>query len=586
MDITTRRVVGRIIGGHEEAAKEWGASTNNLGFSSLLLVPQEVSVAVPDLATCPAVKVTTDPATGQYDALILPTKYRPAVGGATGDDDSFFAKYHPDTITSEGILQVITVKGWQLETPGQDVTFPGWDYAFRNELLVGDDGAQNPNIGDYMVIDGSKLTSMSSFSAPAAYNQADGVTGIPVTGAAVYDRQDLVYTAPTEVSAYQKVATTAEQCSTSTARSLDESQIGDRFLGETRLYREVNARKWLAPLDGYLYHAATVPAESRIVFPAGLPLIQQQGQYCLHVEAIQKYATSFAYTDASGNSQTVANQTDSPVYGPDYELNIFNSLSTDPNPTPVTLSAAEGYSYFFIGGEPAQPTATDPIPRGQMTLTLSTPGGVVGWKPWNGLVSSTTTGLLKHPVTGLSIFDDYVFHAIVMGQYEAGEPIPVSTDPTLSMILRDPPGNASYCKVTSGSSIEIQREVETNNAMEFNSERNISAGFSGDGEGSFLSAPMGIGVSTGATMEASFSATLNQEEKYSKNEKGGVSVTETISFNQISTSEDVDLSSGTRSFRTRPLHRKNPEYGHDTMKRFDIAMYDHAIAAGIARQHQ
>ena len=114
-----------------------------------MIVPFDISPAVPSLATCPAVKVTTDPTTGQYDALILPTKYRPAVGGATGDADSFFAKYdHPNATTSNGVLQVITVEGWQLETPGQDATFPGWDYAFRNELLVGDDGAQNPNIGD------------------------------------------------------------------------------------------------------------------------------------------------------------------------------------------------------------------------------------------------------------------------------------------------------------------------------------------------------------------------------------------------------------------------------------------------------
>ena len=591
VDITTRRVVGRIIGGNEEAAKEWGASTNNLGFSSLLLVPQDVTAAVPDLATCPAVKVTTNPATGEYDALILPTKYRPAVGGSSGDADAYFAKYnHPQETTSGGILQVIEIDGWQLANPGEGeagVNFPGWDYAFRNELLVGDDGAQNPNIGDYMVIDGSKLNAMSSFSAPAAYNQADGVTGIPTTGAAVYDRQDMVYTAPTEISAYQKVATTAEECSTSTTRSLDESQVGNRFLGETRLFREVNGRKWLSPLDGYLYHAAAAPNEQRIVFPAGLPIIQQQGQYCMQIQAIQKYQTSFSYPDINGTNQTVANTTDSPVYGPSYELSFYNSLATESTPASVNIPAAEGYSYFFKGGEPAQPTAADPIPRGQLTLTLSTPQGFIGWKPWQGMATSTTTGLLKSPTTGQPIFDDFTFDAILMGQYESGEPIPVSTDPTLTMILRDPPGNASYCKVTSGSSIEIQREVETNNAMEFNSGRNISAGFTGDGEGAFLSAPMGIGVSTGASMEASFAATLSQEEKYSKNEKGGVSVTETISFNQeISTSEDVDLSSGdSQFFQNTDLYiGKTRNTGMGFMKRFDITMYDHAVAAGIAHQ--
>ena len=588
VDLTTRRVIGRIIGGTQEAAKEWDASVNNLGLASLMIVPFDISPAVPSLATCPAVKLTTDPTTGQYDARILPTKYRPAVGGATGDADSFFAKYdHPNSTTSNGILQVITVEGWQLEMPGQDATFPGWDYAFRNELLVGDDGAQNPNIEDYVVIEGDNLNALSSFAAPSTYNQEAQTIGIPTTGGAVYDRKDLVYITPTELTAYQKVATTPEECTASTTNVLDATIVGDRFLGETRLMRPIGNKNYLAPLDGYLYHAAGNLNENRIAFPAGLPLISTASKYCMQIKAVQKYSTSFSYADQTGANQTHSITSESPAHGENYKLNIFNSLATNPNPPEETLSSADGYSYFFVGAEPAQPTSTDPIPRGTMTLTLISPEGTVGWQPWKNLISANTIGLLKHPETGNVIFNDNQFNAIIIGDYLAGEPIPVSTDPTLQLILRDPPGGASYASISSGSTMEVERQVETNNAMEFNTSRNVNAGFGASFEGAILTAPMGLGIKTGSEVDIEMSGGIESEEHYSKNEADGITITENFSFNQeISTSADVDLSSGDSEFfqRTDLYFGKTENNGIGFRKRYDIVPATDAINGAIAHQ--
>ena len=587
VDITTRRVVGRIIGGYEEAAKEWGASTNNLGFSSLLLVPYELSVAIPDLATCPAVKVTTDPETGQYDAEILPTKYRPAVGGTTGDADSFFDKYHQDTIFINQNLQVITVQGWQHATPGQgeDGVTPGWDYAFREHLLVGDNGNQNPNIGDYMVIDGSKLTSMSSFTAPVEYNQADTIHGIPTSGADVYDRKDLVYIAPSELTAFQKTATTEAECTTSTTRTLDPNRVGDRFLGDTRIMRNIGDKSFLAALDGYLYHSADdTTDDTRIPFPAGLPIISTATNYCLQVKAIQKYSTSISYQDEYAQNQTHTNTSTTPVFGDNYKLNIFNSLSLEPNPPVQTLTTGEGFSYWFAGAEPPGATATNPIPLGAMTLTLESPEGLTGWQPWKDLFSENTTGLLKVPGTSEIVFDPYRFDAVIIGDYLSGEPIPVSTDPTLELILRDPPGGGSFAEITAGSSIEIERQVETNNAQEFNSERNINTGFSNDFEGSYIIAPLGLGYSQGASLQGDLQASVSSEERYEKSETDGITVTETLTFEQaISTAGEISgLASGdSEYFQNNDLFfgstRNN---GIGFRKRYDMVPINDGANAG------
>ena len=38
IDVTTRRIVGRVIGGNHQASKEWDASNNNLGKASLVIM--------------------------------------------------------------------------------------------------------------------------------------------------------------------------------------------------------------------------------------------------------------------------------------------------------------------------------------------------------------------------------------------------------------------------------------------------------------------------------------------------------------------------------------------------------------------
>ena len=133
IDVTTRRIVGRVIGGEVQAAKEWDASQNNLGIASFQMVkenPVENSESFSLAHTCPAVQVTTD-IKGQYDVLVTPGHYRMA----TPHDAAGFP-----AIFSKNDYSDLDVMGWE----GEPVD--SWVHAFRDATK--DDGEGNYNIND------------------------------------------------------------------------------------------------------------------------------------------------------------------------------------------------------------------------------------------------------------------------------------------------------------------------------------------------------------------------------------------------------------------------------------------------------
>ena len=67
-------MVGRLLGGAVEAAKDWDASYGNLGTGSLYLTPVDATVTTSPLNGCPPAHVALN-STGQYAVELLPLQY-------------------------------------------------------------------------------------------------------------------------------------------------------------------------------------------------------------------------------------------------------------------------------------------------------------------------------------------------------------------------------------------------------------------------------------------------------------------------------------------------------------------------------
>ena len=196
IDVTTRRIVGRVIGGEVQAAKEWDASQNNLGIASFQLVkenPVENSESFSLAHTCPAVQVTTD-IKGQYDVLVTPGHYRMA----TPHDAAGFP-----AIFSKNDYSDLDVMGWE----GEPVD--SWVHAFRDATK--DDGEGNYNINDPAYAQWKTIEK-------TAWNQEEHYPDKSIDGEAMpsnaYHRVDLVHRPTPQISVEQRQVGDDATCTT------------------------------------------------------------------------------------------------------------------------------------------------------------------------------------------------------------------------------------------------------------------------------------------------------------------------------------------------------------------------------------
>ena len=56
------------------------------------------------------------------------------------------------------------------------------------------------------------------------------------------------------------------------------------------------------------------------------------------------------------------------------------------------------------------------------------------------------------------VYQRGTFNAIILGEYMATADVPVSAEPVLEFVLRDPPGDASSCSIVQGSSVSFEKK--------------------------------------------------------------------------------------------------------------------------------
>ncbi len=57
------------------------------------------------------------------------------------------------------------------------------------------------------------------------------------------------------------------------------------------------------------------------------------------------------------------------------------------------------------------------------------------------------------------VYQRGTFNAVILGEYMATADVPVSAEPVLEFVLRDPPGDASSCSIVQGSSVSFEKNA-------------------------------------------------------------------------------------------------------------------------------
>lgn len=614
VDITVRRAVGRFIGGTLAAEREWSSSPhNNLGIANLWLSPVLYEDPVDDSAfrsipsnACPAIQITTDATTGQYDLTALPITYVPAQ--PTDDDPGSFIQF-PTGVSLNSQTDIINVQGWNLDLPGSNdpsVSNPGWHYAFRNQLFVDSEGNHDPN-SLHQTWNLSELVddTWTKFNYQQEINGVltDYPEGLPSTTAddvRIVSRVDFVHQEPASLSAYQTnratpapAATTASSTTSSTTGTsgtdattttadpdcdfssrllakafhfngnsalvdMDDQNdtppagrtkvvLGDLFVGEPLLKATgTDDKTYGADLTGYIRaHEMSVAdpafsATSIYPFPLGLPVIETGKAYCLKFEAKEVYSTTIV-----DNGELVHQLVDeAPLTSTGLTISVNNNLALEPIKS-VPMSGPTAGQYKFFGAEPdlssSQSTNSGGtvMPTGRFTASMTTgENNTVAWSPFEHLDYMSLTSAPDR--AGIDpLYEKNAFVGIILGSKVSGATTPMSTDPSLLFILRDPPGDESFASITEGNSMSYSREIDMGSGTTSRMERNSQAGFGVESSGEWNIAPMGVGKSEGSSLSAGGSATMTQEEDFTRNTSGDIEINETLTFEQTITTSNI-----------------------------------------------
>ncbi|MDG2426288.1 MAG: hypothetical protein P8M07_06875, partial [Flavobacteriales bacterium] len=531
-DLTTRRIVGRIIGGDHQAAKAWDASDNNLGKASFQIVmekPIEGSASYELAATCPAVQITTD-IKGQYDVQVLPGIYR----AATSADNAA----HPNVFSANSFSN-FTLTGWT----GAAVS--SWIDEFAGHLQDDGSGGYNANDPDYKQWN---TTEKRAWDQEATYPGHD-LGGEAATPDDAYDRLDFVFKPEPRVAVEQIQPKTDQsgtvKCDTARATGLHAS-LGNVFIGLTEVEITHDLVKYISPaasyLEGYrrgVQDPAADAYDGTPPFPLGLPVLNSGSRYCTSITAELAFSTSF-------DDHTFSDVAE--LYGTDYKVSIMNTLSYPQDSKFIDLDAAGGIAYDFKAAAPTY-NPGDIVPRGLLSIQLFRGDqSMATWQPFGQIIDpstdvSTLPMIHKAPDNTTS-FSHNRFDAILMGSFVSAPAVPVSAEPTLEYILRDPPGDASFCSIEAGSVIAYNKTTSTLAGDLKSRQQNLEYVPSIELDGEMAIEPMGIGMSFGGGTEIDPVANVTHQEEYGYNSSKGVDVNETFTFNEnVTTSaepQDMD----------------------------------------------
>ena len=500
IDRTVRRAIGRVVGGDKMAAVAWDQSQNNLGLTSFQLTP--ISQVAEGVATyfqndkCPAVQITTDTLTGQYEAFLLPSRYRISIGPDSASDKAHL--FNPI-----GGFQDLSVSGWQLETPPHSVLGKPWVAAFSNHVMAYASGEYNPIKADYTIWDMTDRSIWNQTETYPLYPDVSNTDAYPTDNPNsslddVYERIDLIYNAPVELSVKQLTRNGNNECDPD-SDPISDPRLGNLFLGEVTLHGADRDNYYACPLDAFLnaYSQAVKDPEDFndtliAPFPAGLPLVRTYNKYCLELRAGQRFDV-----DLSADGGTYLYQDTANVKGSNYDFVINNTLALPPNNLSTITLNEDSIHYDFTVKEPVENYGGGLVeaPTGNMNISLTYGGYVIDtWEPFAHLIPSTIAvedipSAYVVPSTGEVAFRHDRFDAIILGEYNASQPVPVSTDPILDFILRDPPGGGSSCSIAQGSTMSFERSIETSSANELSKERNMNATLSYETGGGLITAP-------------------------------------------------------------------------------------------------
>lgn len=553
IDITTRRAVGKVIGGEEQAAKAWDDATNNMGIARFQLV-KEYGMSdspVTELAQqCPAVQVTTD-LHGQYDVELLPGQYR--IATSIDNVDPTIPTWSRNSFTG------FTVEGWM---GNAESTFIGnstntWITAFPQHIKDnGSGGYSDGDVSSYSIWD---MTTKQSWDQGAAYPSQPNVDGTTYTPSDAYARVDLIFNPSVELTVNQLDMITNDagevMCANDNPRALNAS-LGPVFLGEKSLTVKNSAGvEYISPMMQHLMAHKTGVEDNEVneidlvpPFPLGLPLIKMGAQYCSAIKAIRKYDVSlpspeYSYISADGTPMPYEVKDTTVVKGEQYTLSIQNTLADPQFVSTIALANEDaGTAYAFAGAVPSY-DPIDLIPRGFMQIKLLENGQEKAtWNPFTAVMGnspnlSEVPGLMKSPVDNSILLQNDRFDAILMGEYISAPPVPISSDPELDFILRDPPGDQSFCSIEQGSTFSFEKTIESGNQHSQSRERNIEVIPAIDLGTEFSMKPLGFGIGVDATITLDAEGGMSREEYYSKSSSGEQTIREEISATEtISTS--------------------------------------------------
>ncbi|MDC0600383.1 hypothetical protein OAO65_03645 [Flavobacteriales bacterium] len=570
IDITKRRAVGRVIGGELQASKAWGQSQNNLGLTRFQLVQEYGNSDSPVTVLaelCPAVEVTTNTA-GEYDVQLLPGQYR--IATSQDNTDPSIETWNTNSWTD------FTIEGWKGSSESTDIGSTGstWVSAFAQHIKDdGSGGYSNGDVTSYSIWD---MTTKQEWDQTAQYPDYPGTASDEFIPSDAYARIDLVFNPEVEISVTQLTSTADSNgglvCQNTNSPYLNSS-LGDVFLGEKELTVTDNSGdEYISPLMQHLMAHQSGVADPTVnnvdlvpPFPLGLPIIKTGGHYCSAIKAIRKF-------EANIPSQSYTFLDTMIVKGNQYNWDIQNTLSDPQFVSEVALSNDDaGTAYGFAGTAPSW-NPNDRIPRAFLQIKLKENGQPIAtWSPFASIMGDNANlenvpGLLKHPTNQNIELRTNRFDAIILGSYVSAPPVPISSDPSLDFILRDPPGDQSYCSLEQGSTFSFEKTIESGNEHSKSRERNIEIiPAIGIGAGG-LAAPFGIGLELGADIEINAEAGFERSETYTKSSDGSKSLRE-----DISAAETVTTSSEEQSF----VYGNNQDLYYGTVRNTAIGFAKH-----------
>ena len=504
-DLTTSRGIGRVVGGLAQAGADWGTSVNNLGVAQFYLIPLD-TLGGDVLGQCPAVPITTNALTGEFEADLLPLAYRIATASdAITNADGEYVHFQSVDETLEDITTGISITGWDLTPPDETAPDGGWFEAlsgesFELDLIKG--YAQNEE----------ELVENTEQDAALP----DGVS----------DRKDLVYVAPPMITTFQLQPTVTDEgmhCEDTLTVLPAELPV---FIGAETASFDDGTDVYSYDLRNHFDNNIDAP----LAF--GVPIVEVRTVYCIGIAVTEHYRVDIP---ASGNAIDGTNHVreEFTLSSDDgLSLTIVDNLS-QAAPVNVELEGAP-VVWGMIPKMPEYSPGAPPLAT--FDLSLSYQGATIDWSPFSDYGNWQASRLEQ--VEAL----DEAFQAVVLGPVVTVPGIPLSTSATLDYILRDPPGDGSFATIEQGSSYAVNKSLTGKGHGELETAFKVSAapdvemsifagGFAGLGGG------VVFGVSQVLDVDPEFNVTIG-----AKLEAGGGSKdswTESLTINQsVSTSND------------------------------------------------